>query len=137
MAKKSRVRRRKSMKRKSRVRRGRKIIKGGAGNFFYANISDTSWLSLVFNNDVNTSTGVQVFTQTKFPVKVTIEAGIMKYISRDSDGNIKYEEVGKEDTSWKSRISDGDYDITRITNKIGQTNPSGQPFYFVYYQDGL
>jgi hypothetical protein len=136
MAKKSRVRRRKSMKRKSRVRRGRKIIKGGADEPFFANISDKSWLSINFKNVVNTSTDVQLYTPM-FPVKIEIEAGIMKYISRDSDGNIKYDEVGKEDKSWGPKISDGSYDITHITNKIGQTNPSNKPFYFVYYQEGL
>jgi hypothetical protein len=119
MAKKSRVRRRKSIKRKSRVRRGRKIIKGGAGGYFFADITDGTFLPTKFRSLLNEVTGTTVYTPSS---KINVSFKII-------DNNMISEDiiVGKV-VEGQTTTPGAQYNIKRITQM-----PKGN--FIVYYDD--
>lgn len=133
MAKKSRVRRRKSIKRKSRVRRGRKIIKGGAGGRFLADEIDNGFLIGKFEDVTAYIKKPEAhFTYYKpmsdrLNPSFKISGKDMTYESRDSTGNIESGIAGK--VSIVNNITpDTQYNITQII-KTPKEN------FIVYYDD--
>jgi DNA-directed RNA polymerase subunit L len=136
MAKKSRVRRRKSIKRKSRVRRGRKIIKGGADGRFFAFVSDKTLEESGFVKDeraiiYNKSEVVKDIYKTPAIIEAEGKIGqaeelgekLLEVEVKDEDKfNIKID--GDRITYNKSfgnvltrgpRVKNGKYEITRIS----------------------
>jgi len=139
MAKKSRVRRRKSIKRKSRVRRGRKIIKGGADGSFFAIIPKTTldkygFKEVEYHDDLTASekSGKELWSIPE-PNKLT-PFGKHRFVITINKDKITYgTSIFGELPKIKQSIKDGEYEITRITRILNNKVPKDSCI--VYYID--